>query len=105
MNKPIRYPIDNVDLCANEVRVSAAGLKKLAEIAAFRSRCDCENALRETQEIIGFNVDARRFIHAAAEAERLTYAAQDLAHSLRFLHAFDSLAKGERTDLNLHPQR
>lgn len=104
--KTTRYPIDNVDLCANEVRVSAAGLKRLAEIAAFRSRTDCENYLSDIQRAGHYSDSAHRNgIHAYSAAEGLEMAARDLAVSLRFLHAFDSLAKGERDELNLHPQR
>ena len=103
--KTTRYPIDNVDLCAGEVRVSAQGLKRLAEIAAFRSRTDCENYLREIQNAYRHSDDPHNNgIHAYLSAERLKYAATDLETSLRFQHAFDSLDKGERNELNLHPQ-
>ena len=102
MNKPNAFPIDQIDLCAGEVRVTAQGLKRLAEIAAFRSRCECERLLHSIQET-GLNGEIP--CSAYLDAERLQYVAESLAMSFKFSKAFQSLEKGERIELNVYTQK
>jgi hypothetical protein len=105
-----KFPIDSIDLCAREVRVSREGLQRLAQIAVFRSRNECERALHTVQTAqacpgASHETKSRAGISAYMAADNLANAAKDLALSLRFLHAFDSLADGERETLEIHPQR
>ena len=100
------FPIDSIDLCAQEVRVTASGLRQLAEIAVWRSRVDAETALREIQDSFAYGKNKLRDrISQRAEAEKMEKAAKDLAFALRFLSGFESLDKGERTDLTLYPDK
>ncbi len=82
-------------MCAGEVRVSPAGLKRLAEIAANACFVECQRTQSDAYE-------KRDGCGGYLAAERLAATAKDLALSLRFLLAFDSLAKGERDTLALH---
>jgi hypothetical protein len=84
-----------IDLSAGEVKVTAEGLRQLAEIATGRSKTDCEQSLNVVQNAL-FKGDFNYL-----EAERLAKSAESLALALRFLHGFDSLAKGERATLTL----
>lgn len=101
MNK---FPIQSIDLCAQEVRVSTKGLCQLAEIATARSLRDMENALRAIQDAAASNL-SRDHYHTQSQAKALEYAAADFRLASHFLHAFRSLDKGERTELNLYPEK
>ena len=92
------FPIDSVDLCANEVRVTPEGLKRLAEIAFYRSRIDVEDYLRKIQSA-NLSVTSTYL-----DAERLEDAAKDLTLATKFLSAFISLQKKERDSLVLRNQ-
>jgi 50S ribosomal subunit-associated GTPase HflX len=95
------FPINKVDLCANQVRVTKEGLQELANIASFRSRVECETLLRSIQEKLSSSLN---YNTVYLEAERLANAAKNLETSLRFKVAFDSLAEGERNELVILPQ-
>lgn len=97
------FPIDKIDLCAGEVRVSPEGLRELAKIAAFSCRRECERRLTEIQENGIYSVSNP--YAAISAAENLSIAAKHLALSLQFLNAFRSLEKGERKTLTLYPQK
>lgn len=101
MNKS---PIQSIDLCAQEVRVSTKGLCKLAAIATARSLRDMEDALREIQTAAASDLSHDHY-HTQGHAKTLEYAAQDFRLASHFLHAFRSLDKGDRTELNLHPEK
>lgn len=106
MKNENKLPIDLIDLCAGEVRVSPQALQKLAQIAVCRSRVDCENYLREVQDRFAYGKGgARDALAAECAAKELSRAAADLALAVRFLSAFDSLAAGERETLAVHPQK
>ncbi len=96
---PTPDAIASIDLCAGEVRVTRKGLLRLAQIATFRARCDCETYLREIQDSATYG---NPYIGIAA-AENLARAGTDLALSLKFLNAFDSFHKGERDVLTVRP--
>lgn len=95
-----KHPINSIDLCAQEVRVSPQGLLRLATIAVARSKWDCENMLREVQDSAQHG---NPYLGISA-AERLAFAAADLTFALRFLNGFESFANGERAELVVHPQ-
>ncbi len=97
------FPIDCVDLCADEVNVTREGLQELAQIAFAYSIRAAEKNFNALQGANAFGNTS--FIHQIQCAQSLAQNAGAIEKSLRFLNAFSSLAKGERTKLFLRPQK
>lgn len=100
---PEKFPIDKVDLCAGEVKVSREGLKELANIAFGRSYNRMSSDFRDIQDAVTSGRGADFSVQQ--KAVTLQSAARDFELAMRFKRAFDSLQSGERETLTLYPQR